>query len=66
MNNFCSELKETKDRSEYSIGIYDQNGIEFISSEWKLVTLAKMILRYGFSLFHLDSFVEKMLDEFDR
>ncbi|XP_065201064.1 prenylcysteine oxidase 1-like isoform X2 [Planococcus citri] len=60
------ELEETKERSEYAIGIYDQNGIEFISSEWKLVTFAKMLLRYGYSLFKLDSFIETMLDEFDR
>lgn len=60
------ELEETKDRSEYSIGIYDENGIEFISSEWKFVTLAKMLLRYGLSLFRLDTFVETMLNEFDR
>jgi hypothetical protein len=38
----------------------------FNTSKWTIITIMKVLARYGFDLSRLDSIIETMLDKFSR
>ncbi|GFO29477.1 prenylcysteine oxidase [Plakobranchus ocellatus] len=40
------------------LGLYDENGIRFQTSEWKAITLAKLAWRYGMDLYTIQQWTE--------
>lgn len=48
------------------LGIYNGENFVFEENKWHFLTIAKLLWRYGFSIFHLFKDVKSMLDDFSR
>lgn len=55
----------TSELTGYS-ALYDGKQVLFAESEWKLASIMKLVWRYGFGLYYLNSHIDQMLDSFDR
>lgn len=59
------ELMSPEGLESRGIGILNGSTLQFRSSPWKFITIAKMLWRYGYSSLHtLDSAVQAMLGKF--
>jgi prenylcysteine oxidase/farnesylcysteine lyase len=60
-----SGLKKRKS-SDSKFGLY--NGYEFVFTEsnWKVITLARLVWRYGYHAVKLHNYIGDMLDKFEK
>lgn len=59
MNEFGKDSKET-------MALYGQDGITFQTSCWSIVTIAKMLWRYGWDMKRMQDWVADMLTSFSK
>ncbi|KAG8232243.1 hypothetical protein J437_LFUL011796, partial [Ladona fulva] len=67
MSHFCKKFdlhKKEVGNSSHVFGLYDGNGIVFEESPHYIVTMIKMLWRYGLNPLTLSKKVEKMLSKF--
>ena len=54
-------------RSDGTIGFYDNNDIVFETSDWFVVTVAKLVWRYGLDFIKIRNIINDIiLNKFDR
>lgn len=57
--------RRKNDLTDYT-ALYDGSNILFAESDWKAVSISKLIWRYGFGIYQLNNHISKMLDSFER
>lgn len=68
MDSFCVKygMSKLEEDDDGVIALYDGKEFPYIGSHWELITLIKLIWRYGRSLNRAFNLVENMLEKFDR
>ena len=60
-----SGLKERQSRYS-NFGLYNGHKFVFTESEWKVITLARLVWRYGYHTVKLHNYIGSMLDKFEK
>lgn len=55
-----------RDRESSRLGIFDGKQMVFDGSRWGMLTLGQLLWRYGWDIYRMQSFVDKMLANFRR
>lgn len=60
------QLEKNSGKPQSTVALYDGDDFIFKSSQNYLWTVMKMLWRYGFGPIKLETFINKILDEFER
>lgn len=67
MSDFVAQEKlERKAGNEGKLGIFDGNDFVFVESDYFLLTLFKLLSRYGFDLIRMKRWVADFLQSFEK
>jgi len=60
-----SGLKKRKSRYS-NFGLYNGREFVFTESDWKVITLARLVWRYGYNAVKLHDYIGDELDKFEK
>jgi hypothetical protein len=60
-----SGLKKRESRHS-NHGLYNGHEFVFTESDWKVITLAKLVWQYGYNAVKLHDYIGDMLDKFEK
>ena len=67
MSDFVKEHNlEKKAGNEGKLGIYDGQDFVFVESNYTLLTLTKLVMRYGFDVLRMKRWVGGFLNSFEK